>query len=62
MTLFMIASVIIAVPISLFTIWQFYLGPMKERVIETEKDVREIKTDVKNIREGIDKLEKNLIK
>lgn len=43
--------------VSLFLMWQFYLSPLKERVIETEKDVREIKTDVKNIKEGIDRIE-----
>lgn len=43
-----------------FLLWQFYLSPLKERVIDTEKDVREIKTDVKNIQKGIDKIDSKI--
>jgi len=34
-----------------FITWQFYLNPLKNRVIEVEKDTREIRTDVRNIKE-----------
>lgn len=41
-----------------FLLWQFYLSPLKERVIETEKEVGIVKTNVSHIKETTDKLEK----
>ena len=35
---------------SFFGAWQFYLKPLKERVIKTENDVTSIKTDVTHIK------------
>lgn len=34
-----------------FIVWVSYLNPLKNRVIEVEKDTREIKTEIKNIKE-----------
>ena len=44
--------------ISGFTLWQFYLSPLKERVIKTEKEVGIVKNDIFHIKETTDKLEK----
>ena len=41
-----------------FTLWQFYLSPLKERVIKTEKEVGIVKNNVEHIKETTDKLEK----
>lgn len=44
-----------------FTLWLFYLSPLKNRVIEVEKETREIKTDVKNIKEDTTIIKNKLI-
>jgi len=43
--------------ISGFSLWQFYLNPLKERVVETEKEVGVIKNDITHIKGTTDKLE-----
>lgn len=44
-----------------FGLWWFYLNPLKERVITTEKDVSSIKTDVSAIREDVVMIKEEVI-
>ena len=44
--------------VSGFGLWKYYLSPLKERVIETEKDMKVVKNDIFYIKQTTDKLEK----
>jgi len=44
-----------------FGSWQFYLRPLKERVITTEKDVHAVKTDINSIKEDISIIKQKLM-
>lgn len=42
--------------------WKLYFGPLKERVIKTEKEVSSIQTDVKSIKADTTLIKDKLIK
>jgi hypothetical protein len=42
-----------------FSLWLFYLSPLKNRVIEVEKDTSSIKTSVLHIEKDIDWIKEN---
>ena len=42
--------------------WKLYFGPLKERVIKTEKEVSSIQTDVKSIKSDTSLLKEKLLK
>ena len=44
-----------------FSLWLFYLAPLKNRVIKSEKDIVIIKTDVKTIREDVHLIKEKII-
>lgn len=44
-----------------FGLWQFYLNPLKERVITTEREVSSIKTDVSAIRGDVGIIKNKII-
>jgi len=48
---------VVGILVSGFGLWFYYLNPLKERVIETEKEIKVVKNDVSHIRNTTDKLE-----
>lgn len=51
---------LVSLIVSAFGAWQFYLNPLKERVITTEKDVSSIKTDICSIKSNMQMLKDHL--
>ena len=47
--------------LSLFGLWKFYLGPLKERVISGEKEISSISTKVSGIQEDIILIKRKLL-
>lgn len=45
-----------------FVIWRTYLNPLKKQVIECEKDIREINTNIGNINKNIDEIKPYVMK
>ena len=53
--------ILLTLIVSGFGAWKYYFNPLKERVIETEREVSSIKTDVSSIKSDVHLIKENIL-